>query len=358
MLFLLFFLVSFPALLQYATRNATRNACRTAFAILSAEAHASSNTTFGEDGPFATGSSGDGLLQGCGYGDPTRLHKNTPPVPLYLYPAVGTCQEYGALTTTLLPIDPPDPFISTEGASFCQPLGRFGSTAWVPLMNTILFIGFLVRWRYIENREAAADDDGALTAADYTVFVKGLARGVFADAEGGHGEEGLEALLRKDLEQLGFDHRQIHHIEVARTCAKEMKLVRKLADLKILKQELATMRGIRLARGQRAETPWSARRAGEVERQIQHARDQLDYWCQQPNRTTGHAFVVFNFEIDRNRLAKLLHRTPWQLRRLRLASWIARHRRRRLLARVFDFFLCQLLGDAKNPLPSPSQRPR
>ena len=38
------------------------------------------------------------------------------------------------------------------------------------------------------------------------------------------------------MHMLGFDHRQINHIEVARTCATEMSVCRRLAEMKIKQQ--------------------------------------------------------------------------------------------------------------------------
>ena len=88
------------------------------------------------------------------------------------------------------------------------------------------------------------------------------------------------------------------------------------------------MRGIRLSRGLPPDTKASKRKHAELQAKLQKSRAKLEATCaNQAHQTTGHGFIVFNYEADRNRFARKLLRTPSQLRRLRFQQWLDNHPR-------------------------------
>ena len=225
-LFLIMAVVASQAVASYAARGAARNECRTGFTDHWRH-HGALNWTHH-----------DPLAIACAYYPAKPIYHLIPAVPWYLTLSVGHCQEYQEGMTSLLPIavqGASSPFIDTDGAIFCAqpvpagsgPFAKGDSIALHYLANTIIFLLFLLRWRRIENVYAQSADMSALTTADYAVFVKGLVEGVAIE---GAGHDSAEALLRQDLRDLGFNDRQVNHIELARACASELKVCRRFAS--------------------------------------------------------------------------------------------------------------------------------
>jgi hypothetical protein len=76
-----------------------------------------------------------------------------------------------------------------------------------------------------------------LTAADYSVMVKGLDKQCFADDQP-DGAKGLESRVFADLEKLGFPPSTVAKLEVGRYCADEMSAIAKLGFMRVHEQEL------------------------------------------------------------------------------------------------------------------------
>jgi hypothetical protein len=164
--------------------------------------------------------------ESCGYGDlPIR---NQTLMPWHLRFGLGVCEEFSNSTDLAVPDAPPDPFVKTPTASFCATaltvpsfwLGTFC------VVGIILWINRLPRLIALYKLGA---DRSEVTAADYAVRISGLDHGVPADE--------MEATLRADLASMGVRPSEIDHVCVAARCREEVLLARRLAELKLERQE-------------------------------------------------------------------------------------------------------------------------
>lgn len=94
-------------------------------------------------------------------------------------------------------------------------------------------------------------------------------------------------------------------MEVGRECADEVGALRRLRALSICEQELKGRLHMRRCKGGNdANTRALEARLEETKHKKQVVLEELIGFEQRPDRSTGHAFVVFNFESDRNLLVE------------------------------------------------------
>ncbi|KAL1508731.1 hypothetical protein AB1Y20_004826 [Prymnesium parvum] len=175
----------------------------------------------------------------CGYyGLPIRENLYEHKVPFIMRFGIGGCEEYRANSTEMLPIEPPSPFIDTPAAEFCAHGADTTLIAWMSVLNVLVFVGFLLRLRWLVQQTAREADGQLVTAADYAVMVKGL-----DEEKQIKGKGGLEELLKQDLEALGYgfraqDAKPVSHVAFGRDSREEIMILRKLGELNLAKEEL------------------------------------------------------------------------------------------------------------------------
>jgi len=289
-LFVIMFLIALPDLANNVQRNVDRNDCR-AFTDLM--------------GPYEAVTNATSAHASCGW-EGLPIRKNLTALNWYLQTALGTCQEYTSADSRILPVRSVAnaTFVPTPGASYCQTEGGLSSAAyWFQFLNVLLFFVFLVRMRSMQRRAALDQDLAWWTASDYTVLVSGLEERTNADDQPVAGQAepklGLESRVRADLERMGFHKKLVVHVEVGRYCSEEMKVFAQYAAVKIKIQE----RHARLKkRGKESDGDEKMRRLYERRKEL---IDVLEDFRREPDETTGHAFITFLYEKDRNRLIKM-----------------------------------------------------
>lgn len=280
----------------------------------------------------------DAAALGCGwFGLPIR-HNLTDPG-LYLSFSLGTCMEYSTASTELLPVNGPaaggEPlFVSTPAAAYCLPgvgvtaslssaaywlqfvtlvrtrtklstrlvltssrLVSCVSCACVPQLNCVLFFIFLMRMRRKQRQAAKKFDRAVWTAADYTLLVDGLDKCVHADDVPGHGGRGLEGRVYADLEACGFPRSCVAKVEVGRECMDEVREIAKLGRIMTREQELRSKKRSAEEKGKATNPKVDA----ELERISEAKADverRLNQFREEPDMSTGHAFITFLYELD------------------------------------------------------------
>ncbi len=250
------FLMELPCALSNRARNERRNAHREAFG---------SNQT---------------LLSGIG-----------------LY-GLGACDEEGIPTT--------DYCLAAEGSSSVGLLALF----W--LGDLIVFLLFVARLQFMQVRAAREFDLQHWKTSDYAVMVSGLREGVQAAS--------LREALVNDLGRLGFARESIAHVALGLKCAAEEAAVQKEEQLA---QRAETLRARARRLGDWHCLSWARLPAGALDcvrapllqwlERLQTANDAaLDAARQhaaekiaEPDVSTGHAYITFQLEVDRNRMIKL-----------------------------------------------------
>ena len=227
--------------------------------------------------------------------------------------ALGTCQEYSERSDDVMPI----PFVTERDSLFVRLDTRVsklctGSSAsaelafFLQFVSVVLVLLYLVYLKWIVRRTALEEDKSMVTTADYAVLLRGVADGMDVAAERRLTAKQLEDDLYADMAEIGFERDRIAQIEVGRICGKEINLLQRLEKLNIQKHELAA-RGVlrdqgKLALSTEADDTQKLRalaaEMGEVVRQIQKLYYLEDF-------ATGHAFVVFQYESDRDRFLSM-----------------------------------------------------
>eukprot|EP00966_Prymnesium_polylepis_P227399 5261947-Prymnesium_polylepis.1 len=178
------------------------------------------------------------LARACGYsGLPIREDLYLHRVPIYLRSGIGGCEEYVFNTTIMLPTQVPSPFVDTPAAVFCASGKNTLRAAWSGATNVAVVIAYLLYLRWRTQHTARLFDQKRLTAADFAVMIKGLKKGV--------PYRELEAKLKKDIAKdfeqdqgiLGMGG-QIDHIALGIDNADEIRLMRRLAELRLAEHEL------------------------------------------------------------------------------------------------------------------------
>jgi hypothetical protein len=289
-LFLVMFVLAIPDMASNYMRNEVRTACR-------ALTH--------EDFLFASVTSASAAINGseCGWeGLGGVVRRNISASPTTLLFSLGACMEYTSYTDKLQPIANPSngtAFVATPDASYCARSSDALTSIqfWLQFVNVLVFFAFLIRLRRVQRTAAEKLDRENWTAADYTVLVTGLDKGVPAD-DAPDGTPGLETKVRADL--LSIDPTwatdRLVQVEVARECKGEVDALARMGRLRIREDELEAA----IAKGKSTEKKKG--QLEEVQREIADVREALEKFKEEPDETTGHAFVVFLYEKDRDKL--------------------------------------------------------
>lgn len=223
-------------------------------------------------------------------------------------------------------------------------------SSWLQLAALALFLSFLVWLRYVAQHEAMADDKSRITTADFSLALTNLDASLPADElqrvlcvttprvyppctprlrlRLWRERPGATALclglssLHKhrydDLQQLegGAFRGAIHHVEVGRRCGGEMSTILKLYRLDEQLDEATARRAHAASTGHSTERDDERIRRLRLEQRA--ARLRMHALLHEEDMATGHAFVAFHLEADRNACAALFHRRGhWHDPRLR-----------------------------------------
>jgi len=102
----------------------------------------------------------------------------------------------------------------------------------------------------------------------------------------------------------GFFTEGVHHLEVGRHCEDELQVFNTLRRLDTEAEELDARRR---ARREQGKLPKTEKRALErLAIALREEQTRLQHLWDLPDKATGHAFVVFRLEADRNRFVKAL----------------------------------------------------
>ena len=263
-LFLILFLVETPSWTTNYENSGRRNACRSAL----------------REGAVEPPEVAAELLQECYGGKAVYGEMYHHLINQVLRYGQGMCEEYSSSTTSLLPVDVPDPFLPLSSSIFCRAGGGFSD--WVGVLNFFIIMVFLMRWKRLPQVAAQVQDMMDYTPADFAVFVQGIqsakhkhdedatiweqlqAEKMYVDdvklvKDATLGKEvavtldkddkeeestiirGLETKLSNDLNDLGFPVKgqeargvqyAVEHIACGRDCGAEIAILRKLSALK------------------------------------------------------------------------------------------------------------------------------
>ena len=352
------------------------------------------------------------LTDGCGIINGVR--EEIEAVPWYLMAGRGSCEEYNDVTDDIQ-IDPlhadGDPFIDKPGAAYCVDASEKSGIEWLASVGvTAVFLLFLLRLRRLQRVECMVYDQDWLTASDFAAFVELLPRRVAdtppppvaaaaaatatstaadddveaagaaaaiieaAAAAGSagsaaaavhaslEGPRGLEKQLLAELETLGFAADDIMHLEVARDCQREARLLDAIAKHQVEQHELEARLmlayGAAAARGGGATAAEKAAESGgggdaaggasagreaaaggddeddvslerleaslrSAKQQYSTAERELRQLEETTHFSTGHAFVTFARQADMHRFVELCAQPPWWAVALQRAGLLA-----------------------------------
>ena len=330
-IFLLMFLLCVPALMENRSRALLRHSCR----VVASTSAGYALLTQGVGAPNLTAAEMLAAVEGsalgppaaavaaCGYAnqtirpffDPGRAGKLdryvNPERDIYgLRWAMGACGEFAdasyrpGLNARIhdFPTLSSEPFIvPTPHAYYC--LGSEGGSSIGTVLHLLALLVFALwlklKLRYDIVRLAELDDRQLVTTADFALMLEGL------DNVGRTADE-LKAALTDELEGLegGYYKGKIHHLEVGRGCKAELRAMQGLEALDMRAEELASKLEAKRAAKMSDATEMRALRGLATEytalvRRVQELVDEED-------KATGHAFVAFHHEADRDRMARLL----------------------------------------------------
>ena len=240
--------------------------------------------------------------------------------PYFLTGTLGGCQEYRYCNASMLegcdvktlPQGPWEPanrifnlegnalIIPTPGARYCagaEGIGTGTGSQLSRLLNVILIIVFLTRIRYLSQYYARHEDDSLITTSDYSLQFSGLNKNVSPGELKQQLWEQLEAMEVGGVPNYFVD--RIQQIEVARNCRAEMKLMADVATIELEVEELEAKRIYKEAKGMWIEKEKAALTA--LVPKFSELRDQMKELIDEPDVSTGHAFVIFKEELDRNK---------------------------------------------------------
>ena len=287
----------------------------------------------------------------CGYtGLPVRSIIDVASFPLRF--SLGSCEEYSNETEyTLVPptYSGVDPFVLLNNETSACTTSDHRPHVWVGQFGSLLlFLCFLLRLRRMQHAAAKRYDQKLCTASDYAVLLHGLKRGVTATK--------LRALLEADLATLGFAAADVDHIEVGRQCAREVALLETLAQLRTDRTDAEAAHAEAAAPAAPTPTPAPSKEAAstddaspqfdgdgdddddddddaaaeasaalaKIDARADGVRAELLALAGEPRPTTGHAFVVFKHEHQRNQLIAAFARASHRKETLGAAGAVAR----------------------------------
>lgn len=319
------FLVSLAPMINMVSRNFLRLECRQALAAgRYAELTAMPRPTelakkCGYIGSDANPNTNFGVMQ-----FPPEVLLDLNWLPWALPASMGACMEYSNVT---YPVEVQFPvlgariekahgevYVDTDTSEFC--IGNFETdahgavNALCQALNVLLLLSFLVWVRRHANDRANKLDIDTWTAADYAVLIEGLEVGAEPEAAGAdrwRGTPGLKPRLLADLAALGFGEGAIDHVAIGVNCREELRLIRRHGELQIVLDEIAERERLNVARGSAATTARATAKFQRAEAELESTRSRIVQINAAPRQSTGHAFVVFQLETDRNRLLRLFH---------------------------------------------------
>ena len=110
------------------------------------------------------------------------------------------------------------------------------------------------------------------------------------------------------LRQPGYFKGKVHHVEVARRCREEKVTAEAILRLEEVVDELACQRAFLHARRKPCDATRTA--LANLVPRFERLRAQLRFLASEEDESTGHAFVVFEHELDRNRFYLLFNPPP------------------------------------------------
>jgi hypothetical protein len=188
--------------------------------------------------------------------------------------------------------------VRTPGARFC--LGyQVGSASGqiAQFIGQLLFLAFLARIRWISQYFARTEDSSRITTADYSLAVSGLDSSIPPDELKKQLKEQLEAVEINGVSNFLKD--KIHHVEVGRNCRAEVALMKRLNRL-VLNAEEATARMRYKEKKSRSIVAEKAK-LDELATEFDEVQKEMKRLVLEPDTSTGHAFIVFHEELDRNK---------------------------------------------------------
>ena len=234
-------------------------------------------------------------LEGCGYGD-LPISRTAPELRGLALLGYGACSEYTDSGGRF------GKFVRVDSSSFCAAGGLDPRAIAYWFLDLLAVLILLWRLQRLERLVTQRADALLWTAADYTVMIKGLDQAVPAtDAM---------AALSSDLAVIGFGAGAIDHLECGLLVKKEAAA--RAAVLEARQQlAAAAAKSVMAPHG-------AAASAADEEQSLMAARCsarelQLAALLREPQRTTGHAFVVLQLETDRNRLVKTIQAAGGEL---------------------------------------------
>lgn len=325
------FLLSLPHVVDSYSRNTLRNECR-------ADLLAGGNASACGYDRYAVRASREIPLVPDGFANIVDLAANGQSMW-----GLGACEEYSNLTNYSLPFPGlgVQLFVETPSEPTCG--GGLASIAyWCDFLITLAVLGGIYFLRYQARAEALADDHARWTTGDYAVMLRNLDDGL--DESQPEGErrdaDSLRSALEADLEHLGLGGAKVKQIEVGRKCRREIRLLRRLDLLNTRYHELAARCCHRMCHAKSSKADGATRpeegapalpdAEGNVDAKavLQHytaeelaasyvITDQMEILVSEMSElwrerdyATGHAYIIFQYETDRNRLLNILNSVP------------------------------------------------
>ena len=119
----------------------------------------------------------------------------------------------------------------------------------------------------------------------------------------GFGEQSKEQLEALEIDGIrNFFTGKIHHLEVGRNCREEEAVMQRLSALVLRAEELVARNQFKEAKRKNAQREVSL--LGELAAEYGKLCNEMMRLVDEPDRSTGHAFVVFHEELDRNKCYK------------------------------------------------------
>ena len=277
-------------------------------------------------GPLATFVNGsvvdDAWYTQCGFvGEPIRSENiSLLPGTLTTGPmttSLGTCQEYTNLTNKVMPL----PFVTDYDSLFkeldsgvarmCAHHAEHAETGFfLQFVSVVVLLAYLVYMKRVVRTAAIFEDTSSVTTGDYSVLLRGLKDGMGPPSDERITADELKAFVYADLKAMGFKRDRIAQVEVGRNCGEEIKLLQRLEKLNIEKHELAARDLLR----QQGNLKWQTK-AKDQEKTLKLAKEMAEVvgrtkeLYELEDFATGHAFVIFQYEADRNKFIRMAH-TP------------------------------------------------
>ena len=193
--------------------------------------------------------------------------------------------------------------IQTPNANYCFGSDQTSDTArisaWLQFGSLMVFLAYLVWLRWDVCRMSRVDDAKVISTADYAVQISGLDRELEADE--------LLGRLQDELEEIdgGSFAGKVHHIEVGRHCLDENKVIEEMKRLDIEAEELHERKLSFIAKQERDKLAKVDGELRKLKERYDTNKKKLEKLIEEPDKATGHAFVVFHYARDRDRFALL-----------------------------------------------------